>query len=463
MNNVLITNGLVVNAWGIVEGDVLIQDGIIKAVGRNLNSLSAPDTPTIDAGGCYVLPGIIDPHVQLEGKYKDTEMTDDFFSGTRSAAAGGVTTIIDFAVQKQDGGSALDMFHTRRAQADPKVCVDYSLHAGITRSDDKTLAEICELVRQGVMSFKCYMTYRERGRLVKEDDLLRIMAEVGRHNGLVEIHGENNTLVEYMTDRLVHSGKTTAADFPDSRTSIAEQIAVSTAALLSRYTDCDLYVHHVTSRYVVDIIEDAVKRGVNIYGETCPQYLLVDDSVYAGDKGYLYVMNPPIRGKASQDHLWKGLAEGSLQTVGTDHCSYTLQQKKDKKDTFHQMPAGVPGMEFLLSSVYTHGVDAGHFSIENMVRVLSLNSAQIFGIYPQKGAIQPGADGDVVIYDPRPEGTYSSADNVMLTDFHPFDGMRVKGKVKTTILRGMVIYNEGTFSGKAGMGNFLHCRREKGL
>lgn len=460
MNSVLITGGTVVNAWGSLRGDVLIGDGLISAVGRNLKDLAGPDIPVIDASGCYVFPGIIDPHVQLEGKYKDTEMTDDFFSGTRSAAAGGITTIIDFAVQKQDGGSALEMFHARRGQADPKVCVDYNLHAGITRSDDRTLEEIKELVRLGAGSFKCYMTYRKRGRLVVEDDLLRIMTEVGKNGGLVEVHGENNTLVEYMTDRLVNAGTTTAADFPHSRTSIAEEIAVSSAALLSRYTGCDLYVHHVTSKYVVDIIADAMKRGIRVYGETCPQYLLIDDSVYAGDKGYLYVMNPPIRDKESQNRLWEALGDGGLKTVGTDHCSYSIAQKKEKSTTFHDMPAGVPGLETMLSSVYTYGVDSGRLSPEKMVEVLSLNSARIFGLYPEKGAIQPGADGDVVIYDPEPEGTYSSADNVMLTDFHPFEGMRVKGRVKTTILRGNVIYDNGTFTGEAGMGRFLPCRRK---
>jgi dihydropyrimidinase len=455
----LICGGTVVTPWGQQVADVYVEEETIQAVGKELHGIVPKSTAVLDASDCLVLPGVIDAHVQLEGKYKETLMTDDFFSGTRAAACGGVTTIIDFAVQQQGGYSALEGLKARRAQADPKVCIDYSLHVGITDPTEETLREIDSIMKIGVTSFKCYMTYRNRGRLVEEPGLFRTMQEVASHNGIVEVHAENNNLVEYMTDTLIAQGKTSSRDFPASRTDLAEQVAVSTAVLLAHATDCDLFVHHVSSRRVQELIRLVQGQGMRVFAETCPQYLLLDDRVYQRKDGARFIINPPIRDEQSKKALWRGLAEGILQTVGTDHCSYTIAQKDEHKDQFQAVPAGVPGLETLLSLVYTYGVCTGRISLERMTEVLSLNPARIFGLYPRKGVIQPGSDADLVIYDPQGNSSIHARDLHMTTDFNAFEGMEVQGKVSSTLLRGRVIYQDGVFSGGAGMGRFVPGKR----
>ena len=456
---ILVKDGIVITPYGKEEVDVYIEGETVKTIGKDLAGLIDKATTVIDAKGCYVLPGIIDPHVQLEGKYKNTEMTDDFYSGTKAAACGGITTIIDFAVQKQGGYSALEGLHQRRKQADLKVCTDYSLHVGITDPNDETIGEISQIINEGITSIKCYMTYRNRGRMVDEAGLYRVMTEAAKYNGLIDVHAENNTLVEYMTDQLVANGKKTSKDFPMSRTDIAEQVAVATALLFSRDTGCDLYIHHVTSKRVEALIREAKNQGYYVYGETCPQYLLLDDKVYQSQYGARFIMNPPIRDEESKFVLWDGLNVGSLDTVGTDHCSYTLAHKDEHKDDFTQVPAGVPGLETLLPLVYTYGVSTGRITIERLTEILSLNPAKIFGLYPQKGAIMPGADADLVIYDPSGESKINATQLHMNTDFNPFEGMAIRGEVKITMLRGNTIYRNGEFTGKRGGGKFIFGKR----
>lgn len=458
MTKKIIKNGIVIMPEGKKKADIYIEGESIKAVGINL--ATSYDTTVIDAEGCYVLPGIIDAHVQLEGKYKDTEMTDDFYTGTRAAVCGGITTIIDFAVQKQGGYSALEGLKQRRAQADPKVCTDYSLHVGITDPTDETLAEIKEIINEGITSFKCYMTYKERGRMVDEAGLYRAMDEIAKHNGIVEVHAENNTLVEYMTNKQISEGKTASKDFEASRTDICEQVATATAILLGKETGCDLYVHHVTSGMVKKIIEIAKSNGLSVYSETCPQYLLLDDSVYQEENGQRYIMNPPIRGKDSQKIIWEGMEDGTIDTVGTDHCSYTIAHKDENKDVFYKVAAGVPGLETLLSTVYTYGVATNKITIERLSEVLSTNPARIFGL-TNKGLIKEGYDADIVIYDPTGVSQVKASDLNMSTDLNPFEGMKIEGSVIMTMLRGKEIYQNGQFIGEKGQGKFINGKRNE--
>jgi len=456
--SLLIKNGVIVHSWGKVNADIYIEDEKIKAIGKDLVALTNRDTRIIDAKNCYILPGIIDPHVQLEGAYKDTIMSDDFYSGTKAAAFGGITTIIDFAVQKK-GSSALECLIKRKNQANPKVCVDYALHVGITDPRDDVLKEIPKIINKGITSFKTYMTYRDRGRMVDEAGLFRIMAEVARYNGIVEVHQENNALAECMTNSLIKEKKTTSEYFPLSRTEIVESIATASAILLSKETKCDLYIHHITSKETVELIQLACSKGIRVFGETCPHYLVLDDSVYKRKDGHRYIMNPPIRNKKSQESLWNGIREDFIKTIGTDHCSYTCEQKDKYRNNFCKVPAGVPGLETLLSIIYTYGVEKNLISIEKLVELLSTNAAKIFGLYPRKGIIQIESDADLVIYDPYPDYLLRAKDLHMSTDFNPFEGMSLKGKVKMTILRGKVIVEESEFKGAPGDGQFIKGKR----
>jgi len=456
--SLLIKNGVIVHSWGKVNADIYIKDEKIKAIGKDLNNLTNKETLIIDAKNCYILPGIIDPHVQLEGAYKDTVMTDDFYSGTKAAAFGGITTIIDFALQKK-GGSALESLIERKNQANPKVCVDYSLHVGITDPRDDVLKEIPKMINKGITSFKTYMTYRDRGRMVDEAELFRIMAEVAKYNGIVEVHQENNALAEYMTNNLIKEKKTTSEYFTSSRTEVVESIAAASAILLSKETKCDLYIHHITSKETVELIQFAHLKGIKVFGETCPHYLVLDDSVYKRKEGHRYIMNPPIRNIKSQESLWNGIKEDLIQTIGTDHCSYTCEQKDKHKNNFCNVPAGVPGLETLLPIIYTYGVEKNLISIEKLVELLSTNAAKIFGLYPKKGIIQIESDADLVIYNPHQDYILRAKDLHMSTDFNPFEGMKLKGKVKMTILRGKVIVEESEFKGEKSAGQFIKGKR----
>lgn len=456
--SLLIKNGVIVHNWGKVNADIYIKDEKIKAIGKDLAALTNRETRIIDARNCYILPGVIDPHVQLESAYKNTFMTDDFYSGTRAAAFGGITTIIDFAIQ-QKGRSALECLKRRKDQANPKVCIDYTLHVGITDPRDEVLKEIPKIIDEGIPSFKTYMTYRDRGRMVDEAELFRIMTEVAKYNGIVEVHQENNTLVEYMTNKLVKEKRTTSKYFTLSRTEVVESIATATAILLSTDTKCDLYIHHITSKETVELVRSACLKGIRVFGETCPQYLVLDDSVYKRKDGHRYVINPPIRDKNSQKSIWEGLMGGLIKTIGTDHCSYTCEQKDKYRSNFFKIPAGVPGLETLLPIIFTYGVEKGLISIEKLVELLSTNAAKIFGLYPKKGIIQIESDADLVIYNPCPDYLLRAKDLHMSTDFSPFEGMKLKGKVEMTILRGKVIVEEGEFKGASGDGQFIKGKR----
>jgi dihydropyrimidinase len=459
--NLLVKNGLVVTGEEVLKEDIYIHEDKISAIGKNLEKLinNNERSNIIDASNCYVFPGVIDPHVQLEGSYKNTVMTDDFYTGTKAAAFGGITTIIDFAVQNK-GNLLLDTFFNRKNQADAKVCIDYTLHVGITDPTQEALAEINKLTKEGITSFKTYMTYRDRGRMVDEAGLYRIMGEVAKYNGIVEVHQENNNLVEYMTDKLQEEGKMSSSFFPLSRTEVVEGIATATAILLARDANCDLYIHHVTSKETIEMIEWGVSKGITVFGETCPHYLVLNDSVYNSDFGHRYIMNPPIRNQESQDILWEAIKKDYIQTIGTDHCSYSLIQKDKDKSNFSKVPAGVPGIETLLPIIYTFSVNKG-IPVQKIVKLLSENPAKIFGLFPRKGMIRIGSDADLVIYDTKSENIIK-ADNLHLkTDFNPFEGIKIRGEVKATILRGKVIVKDKNFCGGKGEGLFINGSRNQ--
>ncbi len=445
--DLLIKHGVLVTSLGTFQADVLIVDGVIRQIGQ---SLAEPLVPAIDATGCLVLPGIVDPLIQFELP----AMTDDFDTGTRAAACGGVTTIIDFADQPR-GIDALKYLRKRKAIADSKVNVDYSLHMSITDLSGGTLNHIQPIVREEMIpSFKLYLAYSRRERMVNDGEAFAIMREVARQGGIVGVHAESDALVEYLTKELIESGRTDPGHFPQSRPDVAEAISVASAIELARATGCDLYVHHVSTALAIEMIAEAKRKGIRVWAETCPHYLILTDELYSGDHGYLYVMNPPLRPAEDRDRLWKALQLGEMDTLGTDHCSYMIHQKT-KNSRFDQVPPGIPGVETLLPVMYTEGVAKRRITLLRLVELLCLNPSRIFGLFPQKGTISIGSDGDLVIFDPNAQWTLKAPDLHTNSDFCPFENMSITGQVKKTILRGEVIYSNGEFCGTPRGGQFI--------
>ena len=445
--NLLVKHGAIVTHLGAVEADLLIRNGIIADIGR---SLSDRDAPVVDATGCLVFPGVVDPHVQLELP----ALTDDFDSGTKTAACGGVTTIIDFADQPR-GVDALKHLKDRRAAADAKVNVDYTLHMSITDLSGDTLNHIRTIVKdEKVASFKLYLAYSRRQRMVNDGEAFAVMREAAKHGAVVGVHAESDSLCEYLTTELIQSGRSSPSCFPQSRPEVAEAISVSAAIGLARATKCDLYVHHVSTALAIDLIARAKREGQRVWAETCPHYLLLTDEVYAQEDGCLYIMNPPLRASENVERLWKALQRGEVDTIGTDHCSYMAEQKR-KSPRFDQVVPGVPGIETLLPVMYTEGVAKGRISLGRLVELLCLNPARIFGLFPYKGNLSVGSDGDLVIFNPRFEWTLKAADLHTHADFCPFEGYRVAGRVEKTVLRGEIIFDGKTFCGTPQAGGFV--------
>jgi len=449
--DVFVKNGTLVMNTGPVQADLLIRDGVISTIGK---SMEISDVRILDAGGCLVLPGVVDPHVQFEVFHTNVSMTDDFDTGTRAAACGGVTTIIDFADQPK-GVDALKYLRERKAVADAKVNVDYTLHMSITDLGGATLDEIPAIVREeAIPSFKLYLTYRKMNRMINDGQMYAVMRAAARVGGIVGIHGESDTLVEYLTEELLQTGQTDPRFFPQSRPDIAEAISVATAIEIARATGCDLYVHHVSTALAIDPIARARREGVRVWAETCPHYLTLTERVYSGPDRFLYVMKPPLRTEKDRDRLWIAIQRGEIDTVGTDHCSYHKAQKT-RSESFDQVAPGIPGIETLLPVMYTEGVAKGRMTLPRLVELLCSNPARVFGLFPKKGILNIGSDGDLVVFDPNAPWTLKADLLQTNADFSPFEGMLLAGRVKKTVLRGEIVSEGGTFCGTPQGGRFV--------
>jgi len=449
--DLLVKNGVLVTNLGTFQGDVLIVDGVIRKIGQ---SLTEPSIPMIDATECLVFPGVVDPHVQFEVVHTSVSMTDDFDTGTKAAACGGVTTIIDFADQPK-GVDALEYLRERKAVADAKVNVDYTLHMSITDLSGDTLGEIPTIVREeAIPSFKLYLTYRKMNRMINNGQMFAVMRAAASVGGIVGVHAESDSLVEYLTEELIQKGETDPRYFPQSRPDIAEAISVAGAIEIARATGCDLYVHHVSTALAIDHIARAKREGVRIWAETCPHYLILTDEVYTGEDRFLYIMKPPLRSAKDRERLWIAVQKGEIDTIGTDHCSY-MKEQKTRSESFDQVAPGIPGIETLLPVMYTEGVTKGRISLPRLSELLCSNPAKVFGLFPRKGTLSIGSDGDLVIFDPNAPWTLKAGLLQTNSDFSPFENMPLAGRVKKTILRGEVVYEDGKYCGTSHGGKFI--------
>ncbi|MEV4418679.1 dihydropyrimidinase [Patulibacter sp. NPDC049589] len=451
MSTTVIRGGTVVSADGEAAGDVLVRGERIVAVG----DVGAVDGATeIDATGCLVLPGLVDNHTHLSFPFQGTMSADDYDTGTRAAAAGGVTCVVDFAIQQDPDGlaSGLEVWKGRAAGT---AHVDYGFHMAVTNASDGVLRDMGAMVEAGVTSFKLFLAYK--GELMARDDDLAAVMERARDLGaLTMVHAENGDLVELYVGRARAAGQTAAVHHALTRPEFVEAEATSRAARIAEHTGAPLFVVHVTCEAAAREIEAAQARGADVVGETCIQYLTtsIDDLRKPGIEGCRYVCSPPLRDRRNQEPLWTMVRRGVLESVSTDHCSFTDAQKARGLDDFALVPNGLPMIQHRLAKMWDEGVRTGRLTPSELVDRCSTTIARRFGL-ESKGAIAPGKDADLVIFDPAAPRDYGVATSFMNVDYDLFEGETATGSVRTTLCRGTVVYDDGEIRTQPGHGRYV--------
>ena len=453
----LIQNGTVVNADASVKTDLLIEDATIREIRAGIPASAADKV--VDATGLLLLPGGIDAHTHLDMPFGGTTSADDFETGTRAAAIGGTTTIVDFAIQAR-GTKMRTALDTWWKKAESKACIDYGLHMIVTDLPDAGLEDMDEMVREGVASFKLFMAYP--GVLMVDDaTIFKALKQTAKNGALICMHAENGSVIDVIVRQALAEGKTAPIYHALTRPTRAEAEAVHRAIAMAEMAGVPVYIVHLSSEDALNQVREARDRGLPAFAETCPQYLLlsIDNMRNAGWEGAKYVFTPPLREPRNQPKLWDGLRTDKLQVVSTDHCPFCFaDQKSLGKDDFTKIPNGGPGIENRLQLLHHHGVNEGNFSINRFVELVSTAPARIFGMYPKKGVLAAGSDADLVLWDPNEEYTISAATHHMRVDYSMFEGFRVRGNARDVYSRGELIVSGGKFIGKAGRGRYL--RRE---
>ncbi len=458
--DIKITGGMIVTAEGSYKADIGIEKGKISAIAKKLSQKAKTE---VDARGMRIFPGAIDVHVHLQLPFCGTISSDDFENGTKAAACGGVTTVIDFAIQ-QKGKTLKNAVDARRAEADGKVAVDYSLHAVPTDWNERTRKELRKLAGEGFTSFKMFMIYAKEGMISDDDALYAALEETAGFGGMVGVHAESVRVLDLLVDRY-HNPKDMkkhgAYCHVLSRPAFTESEAIQRAVKWAEVTGGKLYIVHMSTGEGAEIISDAKRRGVNVYAETCPQYLLLDDSVFKKRNGHLYATCPQIKKKQDSERLWEAAAAGDVSVIATDTCTFNTKQKAMWKGDFTKIPFGLPGVETLLPLMYSYGVGKKRISESKLVSLVSTNPAKLMGLYPEKGAVAVGSDADLVVFDPKRQVTLSHKNLQTNCDWSPFEGFKLKGYPDTTISRGKIVARKGKFVGQPGSGRFI--KRHIGL
>ncbi|MBN1902290.1 dihydropyrimidinase [Candidatus Sumerlaeota bacterium] len=455
--DLIIRNGALATAQETFRADIGIRGEQIAAIGMELESSGS--CQEIDAADCYVLPGAIDVHVHFQLPVSGTVSADDFESGTRAAARGGVTTIIDFANQDPKKGLMAGI-KARMKEAQGKVCIDYSLHAVISKWSEQIKQEMEEAIAFGIPTFKMFMTYGSRGLQSDDAALFSALEATNENKGRIMVHAESDGVMNLLIQRHLKKKKELGAyGHVLSRPNFIEREAVQRAITWAGATGGRLYIAHISTGSAAEIVHHARHRGVNVYAETCPHYLLLDEEAFKDKKqGHLYATCPQIKSKEDQERLWKSLIEGDIALVATDTCTFTKKQKDLWKGDFTKIPYGVPGVETLLPSIYTKGTLSGRFDLNYLVSLVSANPAKIMGLYPRKGTLSIGSDADIVIIDPRKSLRIDYKKMETNCDWSPYQGMEMFGFPDITISRGSVIVKDGKFTGKKGRGRFVKRR-----
>ncbi|HIF27824.1 MAG TPA: dihydropyrimidinase [Candidatus Marinimicrobia bacterium] len=454
--SILIKNGRIITAVDDYMGDVFIENETITHIGKSLD-MEADEI--IDASGKYLFPGGLDPHTHLDMPFGGTVSADDFETGTRAAAHGGTTTLVDFAIQTK-GHSTLEALDTWHAKAEGKTAIDYGFHMIVTDLEDDRVHEMKMLADEGVTSYKLFMAYP--GVLYVDDGTIyRAMRKAGENGTVVCMHAENGIVIDEIVKRALAEGKTEPKYHALTRPTRMEAEGVHRAISIAEVANVPVYIVHLSSSDALEQVMLARNRGVHAFAETCPQYLFLDHSYYEqeGFEGAKYVMTPALREKWNQDELWKGLKFGDLQSISTDHCPFCFKDQKTLGiDDFSKIPNGGPGVENRMSLVFNGGVNSGRISLNKFVELTSTAAAKTFGLFPKKGTIAVSSDADIVIFDPNRKETISvdnSCTHHMRVDYNAYEGFEVTGFTETVLSRGKIIIKDCEYMGKKGDGQFL--------
>ncbi|MDO5135414.1 MAG: dihydropyrimidinase [Eubacteriales bacterium] len=435
----LLKNGTIVSGEKTEKADLLLADGKIARIGQDITDSQAQ---VVDVTGKLLFPGFIDGHTHFDLEVAGTVTADDFATGTKAAILGGTTMVVDFASQDKGGHTLKEGLEKWHKKAQDKCSCDYSFHMSIVEWNQRTKEEIKDMIREGITSFKLYMTYP--AMLVEDGDLYEILKALKEEGCFAGVHCENAGVIDAKIREAKEAGRLGPENHPLVRPDTMEAEAVNRLLTIAGEADAPVMVVHLTCRKAYEKIVEARKRGQTVYGETCPQYLLLDDSVYSlpDFEGAKYVCAPPIRKKEDQECLWEALKKDEIQTIATDQCSFTWEQKRMGEGDFTKIPGGLPGVQTRGSLVYTYGVGEGRITLEQMCRLLSENPARLYGLYPRKGVLMEGSDGDVVVFDPQKESVISASTHAYNTDNNPFEGFALKGGVEQVFLRGELVVKD---------------------
>ncbi len=460
---ILISGGTVVNASGPFEADVLVQDELIVALGAPGSATAASWSEgadrVIDATGQFVVPGAIDGHTHMEMPFGGTYSVDTFETGTRAAAFGGTTTIIDFAIQSK-GASLHEGLEKWHDKADGNCAIDYGFHMIVSDVNEQSLKEMDQLVGEGVTSFKLFMAYP--GVFYSTDgEILQAMQQASSNGATIMMHAENGIAIDVLVAQALARGEGDPKYHGLTRPADLEGEATHRAIVLARVAGAPLYIVHLSASEALEEVVAARDLGQNVFAETCPQYLFLsdDDLARPGFEGAKYVCSPPLRPESYHARLWRGLRTDDLSLVSTDHCPFCFKEHKELGvGNFSKIPNGLPGVEHRLDLIF-QGVHQGEISLARWVEVTATTPALMFGLFPRKGIIAPGSDADIVVYDPHASHVLSAATHHMNVDYSAYEGLEVKGKATTVLSRGSVIVEDDRYVGDAGAGKFL----ERGL
>ena len=455
--SVLLSGGMVTTATESRLTALRFSDGRIVEIG---DLSPRPGENVVDCSGCLVLPGGIETHTHLDLEAMGTVTADDFATGTRSALVGGTTTVLDFATQFH-GETLTEGLRRWHEKARGQAVTDYGFHLAMTQWRPEFAEEMAEIVAAGVTSFKMYMAYRD-SMMVEDDEIYAALSASSRLGATIGFHCENGLVIDALVREELARGHTGAFYHQRTRPPALEREALGRLSMIAEILDAQHYIVHLSTAETLEEVRRARKRGSKVVAETCPQYLLLDNSLYGTPENDAlevrqYVMSPPLRSPENLDALWVGLADGDIQFVGTDHCSFNLHGQKDQATDFTKIPNGAPGIELRLALLYTYGVAAGRISAERFVAVTSENAARYFGLYPRKGTLLPGSDADIVVYDPRASWTVTHDllhDNV---DHTPYEGRQIQGRVRDVFLRGRHVVADGVLTDDIAPGEFVAC------
>ncbi len=451
--SLLIKNGRIITAAEDYVADIFISGEMIHSIGVNLD-IAADEV--IDASGMLIFPGGIDPHVHLDMPFMGTYSSDNYETGTLAALHGGTTMVIDFILQTQ-GKSLYHALEAWQSRSTGNCYGDYSFHMAVTDFNEETKKEIVQMVEEeGISSFKTFMAYK--GALMIDDrQMVGLMQEVKKCGGMVTVHATNGDMIDFLVAKHRAEGKLAPLYHYLSQPEITEAEATGRFSDMADYTGVTAYVVHMTCEGALNHIRDVQKRNQKVYAETCIQYLILDASLYENNfEGAKWVMSPPLRQQKDQAALWAGINQGSVQVVATDHCPFMWEQKKMGEHDFSKIPNGHPAIENRMELLFTEGVQKGKISLNKYVEVTSTNAAKIFGMFPRKGCVAVGSDADLVLFDPNEEHRLSVNTHHMNVDYSAYEGWKLKGKCKKTILRGKVAVDDGKVRVQKGYGRFIN-------